>query len=256
MEDPQGWASDLPLAWRVEQACFNAWPALHEVWVGDWIARSTPGVSRRANSADPLRIDPGGQDHVVAGCEAVYRAWKAPPLFRIPSLIGRAMERRLDRLGYLSEGETLTLVGEMGAGALSPDVEITPRPSRTWLLAKAAFMGFSPDQAAVYRRSLARLKLPSAFVLLRHEGRPASLAYGTIHDRLLCIESVATDQALRGRGLARRMLGALIAWAHANGIGAACLQVQADNDPATALYRRLGLTNEIYRYHYRRGPGD
>ncbi|MBB1094187.1 hypothetical protein [Rhodopseudomonas pseudopalustris] len=32
----------------------------------------------------------------------------------------------------------------------------------------------------------------------------------------------------------------------------ACLQVVSDNTAGRALYASLGLTTELYRYHYRR----
>ena len=49
--------SDLELAWRVEQACFHAWPALEEVRVSEWVARAGRGLTRRNSSANPLSPD-------------------------------------------------------------------------------------------------------------------------------------------------------------------------------------------------------
>ncbi len=51
-----------------------------------------------------------------------------------------------------------------------------------------------------------------------------------------------------------RTLEALLHWGVARGAGAVCLQVEAENPAARALYRKLGLTREIYRYHYRKAP--
>jgi N-acetylglutamate synthase len=71
---------------------------------------------------------------------------------------------------------------------------------------------------------------------------------------LLVLESVATPEPLRGRGHARRAVGALLRWGWESGARAACLQVVATNTPARALYRSLGFERELYRYHYRVGP--
>jgi N-acetylglutamate synthase len=56
----------------------------------------------------------------------------------------------------------------------------------------------------------------------------------------------------RGRGHARAMMNALIAWGAELGARDVCLQVAADNVAGLALYRSVGITNELYRYHYRR----
>jgi N-acetylglutamate synthase len=49
------------------------------------------------------------------------------------------------------------------------------------------------------------------------------------------------------------VIGSLAAWAADRGVRGACLEVEAANAPARALYEGLGLA-ELYRYHYRRAP--
>jgi ribosomal protein S18 acetylase RimI-like enzyme len=46
----------------------------------------------------------------------------------------------------------------------------------------------------------------------------------------------------------------LAAWASDEGAVGACLEVEAHNAPARALYDAVGLNKELYRYHYRRQP--
>jgi ribosomal protein S18 acetylase RimI-like enzyme len=71
---------------------------------------------------------------------------------------------------------------------------------------------------------------------------------------LLCYESLITDRRLRRQGWGRRIVYALAAWARDQGAVGACLEVEAHNAPARALYDAIGLTRELYRYHYRREP--
>lgn len=96
--------------------------------------------------------------------------------------------------------------------------------------------------------------LPAAFAGLAVDGEPVALAYGAIHRGLLCYESVVTAAGQRRKGYARRVLAALAAWAQRNGATAATLQVEASNAPSRALYRSIGMTTELHRYHYRREP--
>ena len=91
------------------------------------------------------------------------------------------------------------------------------------------------------------IALPAGFLALRRDGAVVAAAYGVLHDELLVCESVVVDAAMRGQGLARRMMTALFGWAAANGARAVCLQVVADNVAGRALYASLGFGTELYR---------
>ena len=52
------------------------------------------------------------------------------------------------------------------------------------------------------------------------------------------------------------IVSALTAWGREQGAVGACLEVEADNAPARALYDAIGLKRELYRYHYRREPAN
>jgi len=119
----------------------------------------------------------------------------------------------------------------------------------------SGLQGHGPETAAVYRRIAESVAVPAAFLRLMRDGDVAAMAFGAVHDRMMCCESVITAPAYRGQGHARRLMQALLAWAAAQGAEGVCLQVVSDNHPALALYRGLGVTTELYRYHYRRAAG-
>jgi ribosomal protein S18 acetylase RimI-like enzyme len=60
---------------------------------------------------------------------------------------------------------------------------------------------------------------------------------------------VVTDEAMRGQGIATALVARLLARAWDRGARVAYLQVDADNAPAIAVYRRYGFST-IYTYHY------
>lgn len=109
----------------------------------------------------------------------------------------------------------------------------------------------SGDAASRERLGIAsRLPAPTGFAAALIEGAPASVALATVIDGWCCVSSVRTAPDFRRRGLAARVMIAIAGWARRNGAHSACLQVEADNAPAVALYAAAGL-RPAYGYHYR-----
>jgi GNAT superfamily N-acetyltransferase len=242
------------LEWRVEETCLNAWPARREVLLDGWVLRISGGLTRRANSANPLR--PVSQLDLRA-CESLYRRLGLPTIVRVLSLIDPLVDERLAEAGYTGEGESCVLYGPIEdlEAAHDPDVTLLDEPNQEWFAAMAALQNHSSEQASIYRRIVGQLAIPAAFAALSDGGVTAALAYGALHNGLLCYESVITDSNRRRQGRGRRIVSALAAWARDSGAVGACLEVEARNKSALALYESVGLKKELYRYHYRREPG-
>jgi N-acetylglutamate synthase len=133
-------------------------------------------------------------------------------------------------------------------------VELHSLPTPEWLSALARCQRQNEEQRGVYRQIVEALVVPSVFAAIRHDGQFVSLARGAIHNRLVCLESVVTDPSYRHVGFARRTVSAILTWARGHGAQGACVQVEANNMPAIALYTGVGLRAELYRYRYRREP--
>ncbi|BCW88417.1 Mycothiol acetyltransferase [Alphaproteobacteria bacterium SO-S41] len=242
-----------------EEACLNAWPAIHTLHYDGWLLRFGGGETRRINSVNVLhegRLDLAAK---IAHAEAAFRAHGLPPCFRIRSTDDPALDRALATRDYGLEGETCTVLMPSIAEALdlaaTPpiDVEFTARPTNAWRAAHARFLGTPAAAIALRHRILGLIAIPTLYAACRNgAGAIVSAAYGAAHDRMISLQWVATDPALRQRGLAQRTLTALLTRAARDGLAtAATLQVEADNDAALRLYRGLGFTADINRYHYR-----
>ena len=175
------------LEWRVEETCLNAWPPLREVLLNGWVLRFGGGLTRRANSANPLRP----VSHVeLRSCEALYRRVGLPTIVRVVSLIDPLVDDNLAKAGYTGEGESCVLYAPIeGVEAIrDPDVRLLDEPTEEWFAAMAALQNHSSEQAATYRRIVGRLAIPAAFAALSDEGGTVALAYGALHNGLLCYE--------------------------------------------------------------------
>jgi N-acetylglutamate synthase len=245
--------AEAELKWRVEETCLNAWPALREVLLDSWLLRFSKGLTRRANSANPLR--PVAHADIRA-CEALYRRLRLPTIFRVLTLIDPSIDERLAAAGYTREGESCVLYASIDEieTAGDPGVQLLSEASPQWFAAMAALQQHTAGQTATYRGIIDHIAIPTAFASLSADEEIVAAAFGAIHDGLLCYESVVTDNRRRRQGYARRIITALAAWAKEESAHGACLEVEAGNIPARALYDAIGLKQELYRYHYRREP--
>lgn len=250
--------SKIDLAWRVEEACLNAWPSPRQLLVHGYLLRAAGGTSKRQNSMNPMRGS-GRPELAIRAGEAVYAALGRRAIFRIPG-IAPQMEPLLSGGPYAVVDETCTLFRELDGFCDEPDPAVTlaRNPDAAWLALRDAMNRADPAAAQAFRTTVEALILPRAFATVASEGEIGgeigALAFGVCDGDLLVIESVATPERLRGRGHARRAVGALLRWARSQGARAACLQVVAANTPARSLYRGLGFERELNRYHYRVGP--
>lgn len=246
------------LSWRAEMAFLKAWPALTTISHDNWQARLASGLSRRANSVNPLKADATLSDRDIHFFAHVFQKQNLPLIVRVPSLLQGGVDDVLARCAFTKEGECLVWHGATGTMVTQSDpaVTITDSPTRAWFDAIHIAQERAPDQRAIYEAMIGAIALPCGFAMLHDNSEPVALAYGAIDGDLLCIESVVTAAAHRGNGYARRLMIALLHWAKANGAATACLQVEATNNAALALYHRLGLDGELYRYHYRREPAQ
>jgi ribosomal protein S18 acetylase RimI-like enzyme len=250
--------ADSVIAWSLEAAFDAAWPGLKAIPAGDWLCKSAwsengVGVSRRANSANPSGAHARLTEAAIERIEGVYARLGQPTYVRLPSMVEAAADRLLEARGYAAEGGTLTLIGPLAAEAPA-DVEIERLPTPEWLRAADRANGRGEAQGAVFSSVLERIDAPAAFAGMRRDDGLVSTAYAAVHGGWLCLEAVSTDPDWRGQGLAGQVVSSLMAWGAAHGARATGLQVSEDNAAARALYRRLGLERELYRYHYRKAP--
>jgi ribosomal protein S18 acetylase RimI-like enzyme len=114
--------------------------------------------------------------------------------------------------------------------------------------------GQSDEAQDIHRRILESLAVPAVFAAVPvAPGRFGAVAFGAVHDDIVCVNSVATDPDFRRNGHAQTAISAILAWAQDRcGATGACVPVVAGNAPAVALYVGLGFRTEAYRYHYRR----
>lgn len=80
-----------------------------------------------------------------------------------------------------------------------------------------------------------------AFVVERDEARLAEMTYSRADKQLIIVDHTRVDERLRGLGVARRLLDALVAWARATGT-----QVMATCPYAKAQFEKDPSIRDVY----------
>jgi ribosomal protein S18 acetylase RimI-like enzyme len=237
---------------RLEALCADAWPAVVDRPLGDWRLRAAGGYTGRANGALAIG-DPGMP--VPAALEvatAFARAHGIPARVQVP--VGSPWDRavaaqgwQLDT-GHRAGAEVAVLVAPLQDDDPDPRVELPERPSdEWWRLGPGASGGPTPAQ----RHVLDPGGHPrTAFALLRDpDGTPVGQVRATVVQDHLHLSWLEVVPAARRQGLATALLSSVAAWGRGHGARFAVLQVALHNEPARALYARLGYL-EHHRYRY------
>jgi len=241
---------------RLEELSANAWPGLRTVLVDGWVMRFAEGYSRRANSVLPMHEGTTPLAERIGRCEALALARGVVPTFKLtPSARPEGLDAELERRGYTREGATSVMVLEdLRAGAYGLPAGLRIRVSgcleETWFDFYAGAGSLEARQSAAARAIMAHIVPDRRFVLMKGEGGPAACALAVVEDGWAGIFDVVVRKDLRGRGLGRKIMEAVLAEASAAGARRSYLQVVEGNRPAESLYRSLGYS-VAYPYWYR-----
>lgn len=240
---------------RVEEAGLNASAPPQQRLVDGWLLRFSPGKAKRARSVQAIS---GGRlplDDKLALCEEVFREAGLPLIIRItPFSQPDGLDAELARRGMRTLDDTRVMlrqgIASHRAEALPTDVVLVPVGHEMFAQVVGQLRGSSLAQRQAHGQRLVNAPVTFAARLLKRGGEVLACGQFAIEGRFVGLYDVFTAPAVRGRGFARLLCSQLLADAASRGATTAYLQVEGDNAPARAVYRRLGF-EDGYAYHYR-----
>jgi ribosomal protein S18 acetylase RimI-like enzyme len=239
---------------RIEEAGLNALQTQRQLFYDGWVLRVSPGKAKRARSVNAHFASSLPLDVKIAHCEGIYAERELPVLYRITPFVQPAgLERALLASGYQAfettlvqaaplDGATLPVSGDASVTLVEPSID-------AFVDAVAGLRGSPAGQRDAHRERLAHSPLDGRHMIALEDGEPVAAGKTAREGELVGIFDVVTADHARGRGIASMLVARLLARAWERGARVAYLQVDADNAPAIAVYRRYGFST-IYTYHY------
>ena len=209
---------------NLEHAAALGWPGVEHEWLDGWLLRFGHGVTRRANSAVPVRYSSFSE---ITETIRWYAERGEPALISVPD--------RLFRLpgGMATEAENLVMATDIGPSG-DAGVTVAARPDDGWL--------------ALYQRDVPVDVLTAVVDGEVGFGSIDGAAVGRVAvteapdgTKWAGISAVRVSESQRRKGLARSLCAGLLGWAHERGATRAYVQVVEENTAARALYESMGF---------------
>lgn len=235
---------------EIDLATIRTWPAAVTVERDGWFYLASGGVTGRVNAAWPLDWRGSDLDAAIDDVEAWYEGRNLPPRFKLTdnAYAPQELPQALMRRGYQPVMPTLIMLARVTSHPEVEDVTLDAGLPAAF----DAVMRETSKGADEYdeRLSIAlRAPQPAAFATLEHSGRVAAIGMCASAGALAGVFLMRTAPEARRLGHARSVLRALMARCAEWGARHVFLQVDADNQPAIALYEREGFSRlSTYRF--------
>jgi GNAT superfamily N-acetyltransferase len=244
---------------RIEDAGLNASAPPQQRWVDGWIVRYSPGKAQRARCINAVAEGRSSLSEKLASCQALYRTAGLRPLFRItPFSQPPSLDDWLAQRGYQRFGDTHVMVCSQlprQVDVVAPaDLSVEAVSAEAYAHIVGEFRGTALAGRLAHAERLKHSPVPYRGLVLRGaDGQVLAGGQSALEGDLVGLYDVFTAPQSRGQGLSRWLCAQLLAQAREQGARIGYLQVDVGNQPARAVYHRLGFI-DAYHYHYRALP--
>ena len=244
---------------RIEEAGLNNLQTRRQLFYDGWLLFLSPGRAKRARSVNAWFGSTLPVEAKIDRCREVYGRHALPLLFRITPFVQPAtLDAVLEARGYRRFDDTLVQVCALDAPPAPVDVDrlsIGTLPVDAFVEAVGEARGSTASQRAAHLERLAQSPLDVRPVVARLDGDVVGGGIVSVEGDVAGLFDIFTSASVQRRGIGTAIVARLLAEGWQRGARDAYLQVNEDNAPALAVYRKFGFVTR-YRYHYRAREED
>lgn len=236
---------------QIEDAALNAWPAPRQMVYDGWLLRFAEGYSKRTNSVNVRYESRLPLAQKIRFCEEVYAQEGLPLIFRLPdSFVSQELIDALVQAGYRVFDPTFVLGREMEQSEELPGTVLMREMNMgEWIQLRAKLTGKPIEYWDVHRQILEVIVPKKVLLGMYLNDQPVAIGMGVVEGDLLGFFSIYVGQQFRRNGYGEMVMQGLTNWGLERGASFGYLQVEGDNQPALALYEKMGF-EVCYRYVY------
>ena len=238
---------------RIEEYSLNASGAFQSLVYDGWLLGYRAGPTKRLRCVNPFYASTLPVPEKIDYCVEFYGAAGLPPLFRLlPFSQPADLDSFLERAGWVQFERTFVLHANVDSipSASLPVYAVDIVPVTEWVDATARLLELADDNRLGAVDRARGYPLPHAGAVMRRDGKVVGCGLVKFEGDAAGLFAVATSPALRGQGIGRAIVAALLDEARRRGAQRAYLQVTAANVAAMALYAHFGFA-AAYDYWYR-----
>lgn len=243
---------------RLEEVLLNATAPPEQLLYDGWLLRLSREHIKRASSVNPMFASTLPLGEKVDACERVYRERGRVPIFRITSQpAAPGLDAELEARGYRVFEPSLVQRAPLEGMGAAPDapagMRFEPMEMEPWVAMAGRLRGWPEHDVEAHTRRMASSVLDSHCLSLMVGEAVTSCGLVTVEAEYAGLFDIYTPPEYRGTGLATALCRRLLDIGREQGATVGWLSVLAANEPALAVYRRLGFVT-AYEYWYRVPP--
>ncbi|SHJ64315.1 Ribosomal protein S18 acetylase RimI [Geosporobacter subterraneus DSM 17957] len=240
---------------KIEELSMNALPALSTVFVDGWILRFANGYSKRANSVNPIYPCSVNLESNVAICERLFQENNLDTVFKLTEQEEiYKLDELLSQRGYSYEAKTNIMVKNILGFKIQESEKANAFVYRElredWFEAFITMNRINVQNAQTLRRMLQNIIPDTYYGYVMENGSITAVGLGVSERGYVGMYDICVEEDRRRQGLGTKIMNNLIDAALEDGCTYSYLQVVDANEPAKALYEKLGY-EKLYSYWYR-----